>query len=253
VRFHPSYWRTSIKMCRVSLAAFLMMSAWSATELYAQSRGIPLGEGQFEVDAPPGPVTVYSYRPASFSATSPIWIVIHGARRHTTEHIRFDYYDVWAPLAEHHGALLLLPAFLERKWPSSWQFQLGNVRTPSLKPIAWEETGFAVAEQAFRQAVAITGSARRGFSLYGHGAGAQWVQRYVLHGGGRYVDRAVAANPGWYLVPDDEFDYPYGLKGAPIPESTLRQAFLLQAGNIGRPAYGSPVRLEHTRSARCGP
>jgi hypothetical protein len=27
------------------------------------------------------------------------------------------------------------------------------------------------------------------------------VQRYVLHSGGQYVERAVAANAGWYLLP----------------------------------------------------
>jgi poly(3-hydroxybutyrate) depolymerase len=196
--------------------------AWPASAL---DHAISVGEGQFEVDVPRGPITVHTYRPASFTAKSPIWIVIHGARRNIAEHIGFDYYDVWAPLAERHGALLLLPEFIERKWPTSWQFQLGNVRTPALKPIPWGETGFAVAEKAFHRAVAMTGSTRRRFSLYGHGAGAQWVQRYVLHSGGQYVERAVAANPGWYLLPDDEFNFPYGLKKAPIPQATLRQAF----------------------------
>ena len=59
----------------------------------------------------------------------------------------------------------------------------------------------------------------------GHGGGAQWVQRYVLHSGGRYIERAVAANPGWYMLPDDEFSYPYGIKGTPISPATLRGAF----------------------------
>lgn len=47
----------------------------------------------------------------------------------------------------------------------------------------------------------------------------------VLHSGGRYIERAIAANPGWHLLPDNEFTYPYGLKGSPIPQATLRQAF----------------------------
>ena len=66
---------------------------------------------------------------------------------------------------------------------------------------------------------------RHRFSICGHGGGAQWVQRYVLHSGGRYIERAVAANPGWYLLPDNEFTYPYGLNKAPIPQATLRNAF----------------------------
>lgn len=191
----------------------------------ARERTIPVGEGQFRIRVKRGPVNVFTYRPASFTANSPIWIVIHGARRNVAEHSSFEYYDVWAPLAKRAGALLLVPEFVEQEWPTSWQFQLGNVRTRSLQPIPWEDTGFAVAEIAFHRAVAMTGSSRRRFSIYGHGGGAQWVQRYVLHSGGRYIDRAVAANPGWYLIPDNEFKYPYGLKGAPIPQATLRKAF----------------------------
>ncbi len=39
------------------------------------------------------------------------------------------------------------------------------------------------------------------------------------------IDRAVAANPGWYMVPDYEFQFPFGLRGAPIEQATLRSAF----------------------------
>lgn len=208
----------------------LSMVLWTAGSVTAADRApdpgaIPVGNGEFKVDVPRGPVTVYTYRPASFTPNSPIWVVIHGARRDVADHIVFDYHDVWAPLAEQYGALLLLPEFVQKKWPNSWQFQLGNVRTPSLKPIPWDQSGFAVVEKAFEQAVAQTGSNRRRFSLYGHGAGAQWVQRYVLHSGARHLDRSVAANPGWYMLPDAEVKYPYGLKGAPIPDEKLKLAF----------------------------
>jgi hypothetical protein len=39
------------------------------------------------------------------------------------------------------------------------------------------------------------------------------------------IDRAVAANPGWYLVPDHEFRYPFGLSGAPIGKAAVSNAF----------------------------
>lgn len=190
-----------------------------------QQQVIPPGEGKFTIYVARGPMNVFTYRPKSFTANSPVWVVIHGARRDVAEHSAFDYYDVWLKLAEDAGALLLVPEFVEHQWPTSWQFQFGNVRTRTLEPIRWQDSGFGAVEQGFRQAVAMAGSNRRQFSIYGHGAGAQFVQRYVLHSGGRYIERAVAANPGWYLLPDDEFAYPYGLKNAPIPQDTLRGAF----------------------------
>lgn len=223
---------------RLLLKSLMLLPAWRADAVFAQGnsssveenmigRGetIPIGEGQFRILVARGPVNIFTYRPESFTANSPIWIVIHGARRNVAEHSSFDYYDVWAPLAKRAGALLLVPEFVEQEWPTSWQFQFGNVRTRSLEPVRWEDTGFAVAEKAFRRAVTMSGSTRRRFCIYGHGGGAQWVQRYVLHSGGRHIERAVAANPGWYMIPDYEFPYPYGLKGAPIPEATLRSAF----------------------------
>ena len=69
------------------------------------------------------------------------------------------------------------------------------------------------------------GSSRRKFSMFGHGAGSQFIQRYVLHSGCRMIDRAVSANPGWYMMPDNEFQFPFGLRGAPIAPERLRRAF----------------------------
>lgn len=218
------------------IAWLALLAAWSIGTAPAQSsprfqnngsaeKGIPVGEGQFQIVVARGPINVFTYRPRSFTANSPVWVIIHGARRDVAEHSAFDYYDVWMPLAERAGALLLVPEFVEHQWPTSWQFQFGNVRTRTLEPIRWQDSGFGAVEMAFHRAVAMTGSNRQHFSLYGHGAGAQWVQRYVLHSGGRYIERAIAANPGWYLLPDNEFTYPYGLKGSPIPQATLRQAF----------------------------
>lgn len=187
--------------------------------------GLPIGAGEFEVYVPRGPVTVYTYRPAAATADSPIWIVMHGVRRDVGRHIAYDYYDTWERLAEQYGAVLLVPEFTEAKWPTFWNYTLGNIRTPSLRPIPWDHSSFHVVEQAFRSAVDLTGSRQRKFSIFGHGAGAQFVQRYVLHTGGRHIHRAVAANPGWYMLPDDEYRFPFGLRDAAIAPKTLRAAF----------------------------
>lgn len=187
---------------------------------------IPVGAGEFDVEGVPrGPVTVYTYRPKAATRDSPIWIVMHGTRREAQRHLSFDYYDTWRPLAERYGAILLVPEFTSEKWPGAWTYNLGNVRGQNLQPKRWEETSFYVVEEAFRMAAEKLGSSQRKFSIFGHGAGSQFVQRYVLHSGCRMIDRAVSANPGWYMLPDEEYKYPYGLKGAPISQETLRGAF----------------------------
>jgi hypothetical protein len=191
-----------------------------------RGEAMPVGDGEFDVvGIPRGPVTIYTYRPPAATSNSPIWVVMSGTRRDAARHLAFDYYDTWRPLAERYGAILLVPEFTAEKWPGAWTYNLGNVRSQSLRPKPWSQTAFYVVEQAFRMAANSLRSSRRKFSIFGHGAGSQFIQRYVLHSGCRMIDRAVSANPGWYMLPDSEYRYPYGLRGAPIPRQTLRSAF----------------------------
>jgi len=188
---------------------------------------IPVGAGEFEVEnVPRGPVTVYTYRPAAATSNSPIWVVMHGTRRQEYRHLSFDYYDTWRPLAERYGAILLVPEFTSEKWPGAWRYNQGNVLSQkNYAPKPWRQTAFFVVEEAFRIAAAKLGSSQRKFSIFGHGAGSQFVQRYVLHSGCRMIHRAVSANPGWYMLPDHEYRYPYGLRDASVSESKVRGAF----------------------------
>ncbi|MCB1520019.1 MAG: hydrolase [Hyphomicrobiaceae bacterium] len=226
----PTAWCSTIVRCVISLAFIAVASVGAnATERqFSPQAGetMPVGHGSFDVDGiARGPVTVYSYRPVSAGPESPIWIVMPGARRDEARHLAFDYYDTWQPLAEKYGAILLVPEFTSKKWPGSWAYNIGNVRSRRLEPKPWRQTSFYVVERAFRLAARSVDSRRRKFSMFGHGAGSQFIQRYVLHAGCGMIDRAVSANPGWYLVPDNEFQFPFGLRGAPIPKPTIRRAF----------------------------
>ena len=40
--------------------------------------------------------------------------------------------------------------------------------------------------------------------IYGHSAGSQFVHRFLMTRPDAPVERAVAANAGWYTLPDDE-------------------------------------------------
>ncbi len=43
--------------------------------------------------------------------------------------------------------------------------------------------------------------------------------------GGPRVERAVAANAGWYTLPRKADTFPYGLDGIDVADETLREAF----------------------------
>ena len=63
-----------------------------------------------------------------------------------------------------------------------------------------------------------------GYAIYGHSAGAQFVHRFLFHVPNARVTRAVAANAGWYTMPDLATGYPYGLKDSAVTREMLEQA-----------------------------
>jgi hypothetical protein len=76
-----------------------------------------------------------------------------------------------------------------------------------------EQWTYPAIERLFDEVRARSGSTRKAYLLYGHSAGGQFVQRFVMIMPECRVERAVAANAGKYLWPSAEQDYPYGLGG----------------------------------------
>jgi pimeloyl-ACP methyl ester carboxylesterase len=64
--------------------------------------------------------------------------------------------------------------------------------------------------------------------LQGHSAGGQFVHRMALLETNYLIETAVAANPGWYTVPDENYSYPCGISSLPPQTINLATAY---AGN----------------------
>lgn len=62
------------------------------------------------------------------------------------------------------------------------------------------------------------------YDLFGHSAGGQILHRLALFHPGSKTDRILAANSGWYTLPELETDFPYGLAGTPVEERGLAEA-----------------------------
>ena len=56
---------------------------------------------------------------------------------------------------------------------------------------------------------------QKSYDIYGHSAGAQFVHRYLLFSDNPQVNKAVAANAGWYTFLDGS-NFPYGINNPPI-------------------------------------
>lgn len=152
--------------------------------------------GEFTVQAG---VPVLGYRPAAWRPGGPVLLVLHGAARDADR-----YRAAWAPLAERHGLLLGCPEFAPEAFPAERGYNL-NPAVPALLDGAAEALG------------------AREYLLYGHSAGAQVVHRALLLAGQPRATRIVAANAGWYTMPDEAVPFPHGLGG--VGHADLRAVF----------------------------
>ena len=92
-----------------------------------------------------------------------------------------------------------------------------------------------------------------GYYLYGHSAGAQFVHRHLafIGAGGNplRVIRAVAANAGFYTVPDFQVPFPFGFGGTEsvMSEEDLRNYLQVLASR----RRGGPCAACEGGAARC--
>jgi hypothetical protein len=209
------------------IAALSLVHGCSATGLErpgasAQVRIQPgLGEFPFAGYGPLAdrPVRVYYSAPAN-PATAEIIIVMHGRGRDGQE-----YLADWEPLVTDRNVLVLVPEFSEDLYPDSEAYNVGNTIDADGQLQPREEWTFHVIEALFDSVVGELGSQAQDYALFGHSAGAQFVHRFIELVPQHRARIAVAANAGWYTVPDDSVPFPYGLEGAPVHEADLGPAF----------------------------
>nr|BAC78155.1 poly(aspartic acid) hydrolase-1 [Sphingomonas sp. KT-1] len=163
------------------------------------------------------PLKVHYYAPDKITETTRILFVIHGAGRNAD-----GYRDAWIPYAKEGQYIVLTPEYSMADFPTSLTYNVGHIVDEAGNPRPREEWSFASIEPMFDQVRKATGSKVPTYAIYGHSAGGQFVHRFVeLWPDARY-SRAVAANAGWYTMPDLAIKYPYGLKDAPTDAAGLK-------------------------------
>ena len=162
---------------------------------------------------------VYLGRPVNLAPDRPIVFVMHGVRRNADE-----YRDQWYDLAEEHDFLLVVPEFSQADFPGAEGYNYGNVYGPKGGTRDMSRWAFSVIEPLFDEVRKRYGMQAEGYALFGHSAGAQFVHRFLYHVPAARVTRAVAANAGWYTMPDLKTPFPYGLKDSYVGPQRLGQA-----------------------------
>jgi poly(3-hydroxybutyrate) depolymerase len=171
------------------------------------------------------PLRVWIFRSSRAGADAPVVFVMHGVQRDADRYLR-----EWAPVAEAHGAVLVVPEFDAAAFPGAAGYNLGNTFDQSGAPVERRLWSYSAIEAIFDDVVLRERLNARRYYLFGHSAGGQFVHRFAMLGAGPRLERAVAANSGWYTLPSPEIAWPYGLEaGPPTPEA--------------RALFGAPLHL----------
>lgn len=181
------------------------------------------GAGQFTFQQHDGAtdraIKVWTYRPKELAAEVPVLFVMHGVERNGER-----YRNDWQPYAARDQALLLVPEFSAAHFPGSRNYstprQANLEQSDGATPFA-----FAAIEQIFDQVIKSNKLTASDYRIYGHSAGAQFVHRFILSNPQVRAKVAVAANAGWYMMPEFETKFPYGLKGSGLSTKSLKGAF----------------------------
>ena len=197
----------------VAIAGIGASAAWAATP-------IPPGKWSFVFTDAKGhadrPMRVYTYRPRQCDTRCPIVFVMHGVKRDASA-----YRDHWELLADRYDLLVVAPEFSQRHWPRAAAYNQGGVAEQP-DPEKW---AFSAIEHLFDE----VRDGHNGYAIFGHSAGGQFVQRMALLRPDNRATAMVAANPGWYTMPEWRKEkaglrYPYSLVESKAGEAELRQA-----------------------------
>ncbi|MDR1273084.1 MAG: hypothetical protein LBK12_00905 [Odoribacteraceae bacterium] len=165
------------------------------------------------------PVVLHYFIPAGDPSGMPLLFLFPGIERNAD-----DYLDAWIPAASAARHAVFAFEFPAARYTNN-EYITGNVMDADGRLNPRERWTFSIVDAAFEHVRSLTGASATHFNMFGHSAGAQFVHRYLLFNPLAPVDKAVAANAGWYTMPDLSVDFPHGLKGTPVTPDDLRKAF----------------------------
>ncbi|MEJ2612365.1 MAG: DNRLRE domain-containing protein [Candidatus Thiodiazotropha sp.] len=169
------------------------------------------------------PVRVWYYYPPNFKwGSRKVVFVMHGTYRNAQATL-----DNWLTYADEYGALIVAPEFSREHYPKERHYGRGNIydrRNVIRSPDDWT---YSTIEEIFDRVRLAIPDAPQKYSIQGHSAGGQFVHRMVMLSRDFRIDTAVAANAGWYLLPNEDTPYSCGIMNIPSTSVDLAYAIKL--------------------------
>ena len=174
--------------------------------LLAAGAEIPRGAHQQTVDLDGTELELFTYKPDSYR-DGPLIMVFHGVLRNAEE-----YRDHARGIGDRFAALIVAPRFPEDRFPFD-SYQLGGlVAEGKVRPRSkWTWPLVAKIADKVREE---ENRPDMPYYLIGHSGGGQFLIRLAAFTSPG-AERIVVANPGTYIFPTRDQDYPLGFGGLP--------------------------------------
>lgn len=195
------------------------------------------------------PLNVFYHVPQNVTSNTKILFVFHGSGRNAAE-----YRDAWISKANEYGVIIVAPEFSDNYFPGGDSYNLGNVFMDGNHPSASTLTNesqwtFSLIEPLFNKIKSLTDNNSSKYDIYGHSAGAQFTHRFLLFKPNAHVDKVIASAAGWYTLPDETVDFPYGLNNSFTDfnlNNFFNQNLIIQIGELDNDPNSPALRHNTT-------
>jgi len=185
-----------------------------------EGSGIFIIEGGFEKESIIG---VHYHKPKNFSLNSSVIFVLPGAGRNGN-----DYRDAWIEKSEKYSVLILSLEYSKKYYPGLWSYNLaGMIDNVNIKDKTFsiyqnqEKWVFGDFDRIFNQVKKNLNLEKEHYDMFGHSAGGQLLHRLAIFHPKNMANRIMASNSGWYTLPANDEQFPYGLDEINIKEKDV--------------------------------
>tara|TARA_R110002126_G_scaffold129572_3_gene272483 strand:+ start:14804 stop:16543 length:1740 start_codon:yes stop_codon:yes gene_type:complete len=172
------------------------------------------------------PIKVYYHIPNGDIKTMPILMSFHGSGRDGANHR-----DFWIAMANANGFMVIAPEYSTSNYPGLGDnYLMSNIFDDGDNPTTAtfndkNEWTFSTLDPLFEYVKEAISGTQENYSAWGHSGGAQFLHRFVTYLPNSKLATAVCSNAGWYTVPENTVDFPYGILNGQLPNEDLTTAF----------------------------
>ena len=203
------------------------------------------GAGLFEIAGGRGRINdrikVHYYLPGGLQSDSRVLLIVPGAGRNS-----YEYRNEWLEVARKKNILIAALGYPEDKYDFAAYHMGGVMKNLTIENLPADISGvirlndddikfdtntdkkdwlFGDFDRLFVLLRTMTGLTNDRYDIFGHSAGAQILHRPALFHPKSHADTIVAANAGFYTLPDFTRPPPTGLDGTGITKAGLVDAF----------------------------